>query len=115
MIEQILYDYLTATLSVPVYMQKPEKLTVDSYVVIEKTGSSSTNHIEKATVAIQSYGGSLYTAASLNKTVKAAMRNAPTQSRVSSSRLNTDYNFTDTATKQYRYQAVFIVTWYEED
>lgn len=115
MIEKIIYDYLSEALSVPVYMQKPEKLTVDEYVVIEKTGSSTENHIETATLAIQSYSASLFGAATLNKGVKQAMREAVALDEISSIRLNTDYNFTDTATKQYRYQAVFVISWYEED
>lgn len=114
MIEKILYDYLSATLSVPVCMQKPEKLTADEYVMIEKTGSSTANHMETATIAIQSYGSSLYGAALLNRTVKAAMRGALQLNEIAGIRLNTDYNFSDTATKQYRYQAVFVITWYEE-
>ena len=79
MIEKILRDYLNGCLTVPVYVQKPEKLTEDSYVVIEKTGRA---------IALRELSGV---------------------------RLNTDYNFTDTATKQYRYQAVFVIYWYEEE
>ena len=29
--------------------------------------------------------------------------------------LNSDYNFTDTETKEYRYQAVFDINYYQED
>lgn len=115
MIEQILRDYLLECLSVPVHVQKPERLAEDSYVILEKTGSSTENHIEAATVTIQSYGKSLYEAGLLNKTVKSAMRGAIALPEISGVRLNTDYNFTDTATKQYRYQAVFVIYWYEED
>lgn len=114
MIEKILRDYLLEVLSVPVYMQKPEKLTEDEYVIIEKTGSSVTNHIETATVAVQSYSSSLYGAAVINKAVKQAMRDAEALNDIAGIRLNTDYNFSDTATKQYRYQAVFVISWYEE-
>jgi len=115
LIEKILRDYLLEVFSVPVYMQKPEKLTEDEYIIIEKTGSSVTNHIETATVAIQSYSSSLYGAAVINKAVKQAMRDAEALDDIAGIRLNTDYNSSDTATKQYRYQAVFVITWYEED
>ena len=114
MIEKILRDYLLEVLSVPVYMQKPERLTENEYIIIEKTGSSATNHIETATVAIQSYSSSLYGAAVINKAVKQAMRDAEALDDIAGIRLNTDYNFSDTATKQYRYQAVFVISWYEE-
>lgn len=114
MIEKILYDYLSEEMGVPVYMQKPEKLTEASFIIIEKTGSATANHIEQATIAIQSYGATLFEAASLNSELKAVMREAKALNDIAKIQLNSDYNFTDTATKQYRYQAVFVITWYEE-
>lgn len=77
------------------------------FVLIEKTGSSTKNHIESATLALQSYAGSLYLAAELNEKVKKAMDNIATLTDISKSKRNTDYNYTDTARKQYRYQAVY--------
>lgn len=106
MIEKIVLDYLNNTLSVPAYMEKPAELP-KRYVFLEKTGSSSENHIESATFAIQSYAGSLFDAASLNEEVKEAMKNIIFLNEVMGVELNSDYNFTDTAKKKYRYQAVF--------
>ena len=34
---------------------------------------------------------------------------------ISSAKLNTDYNFTDTTTREYRYQAVYDLTYYREE
>ena len=45
------------------------------------------------------------------ETLKAAMDSAADLDAVSASRLNSDYNFTDTAMKRYRYQAVFDFTY----
>lgn len=113
MIEKIMLDYLSANLTVPVFMEEPtDDLT--SYVLIEKTGSTETNHIPTATLAFQSYGASLYDAATLNNTVKQVVFDAIQLDAISSVRLNSDYNFTDTTTKKYRYQAVFVVTYLED-
>ena len=40
------------------------------------------------------------------------LREHPQISRV---QLNSDYNFTDTAQKRYRYQAVYDLTFYDEE
>lgn len=113
MIEKIMLDYLSANLTVPVFMEEPtEDLT--AYVLIEKTGSTETNHIPTATLAFQSYGASLLDAATLNETVKQVVNDAIQLDTISSVRLNSDYNFTDTTAKKYRYQAVFVVTYLED-
>ena len=44
--------------------------------------------------------------------VKAAMEGMIERDDISKIQLNSDYNYTDTAMKYYRYQAVFIVTYY---
>lgn len=111
MIEKIILDYLDQELSVPVYMERPEN-PPGQYVLIEKTGSGKRNQIYDATLAIQSYAPSMYEAAALNETVKDAMESAVTLGDISRVSLNSDYNFTDTAMKQYRYQAVFNITHY---
>ena len=54
MIETVLRDYLITKLSkVPVYAENPPK-PPDTFVVIEKTGSSYSNLIETATLTVQS-------------------------------------------------------------
>lgn len=108
MIETIIRDYLSENLSVPVLMEVPETENLeDSFVVIEKTGSSRVNLINRATLAIQSYAPSLYEAAELNETVKNILDASIKLSSISRAALNSDYNYTDTATKRYRYQAVY--------
>lgn len=108
MIEKIILDYLNSKLSVPAYMEIPEeKNRPKRFVLLEKTSGGEENHISSAILAIQSYAESLYEAAVLNEAVKAAMREAIVLNTVSKAKLNTDYNFTDTTKKQYRYQAVY--------
>ncbi len=111
MIEVTLLNYLSSALSVPCYMEMPAE-TSGSFVIIDKTGSTVTNRITKATFAIQSYADSLYEAATLNEAVKAAMEDMIEREDISKVELNSDYNYTDTAMKAYRYQAVFVVTYY---
>lgn len=116
MIEETVRNYLDNALDVPVWMEMPKTLEdttpPDSYVLIQKTGSSRSNRLNHATFALQSYAGTMYGAAELNEVVKAAMDGIVTLDKISASKLNSDYNFTDTRTKQYRYQAVYEVTHY---
>jgi hypothetical protein len=113
MIEKIVIDYLSKNLTndVPVYMEHNLNAP-SSYVIVEKTGSSEKNHIYNATITIQSYAESLYKAAVLNEEVKALMEDIITESAISNCTLNSDYNYTDTSSKQYRYQAVYDLVHY---
>lgn len=106
MIEKIVLDYLNDKLSVPAFPETPEEKQ-ERFILLEKTGGGSENFINSATIAIQSYAESLYEAAALNEEVKKAMSYIVTLDSVSSSKLNSDYNYTDTKKKQYRYQAVY--------
>jgi len=111
MIEQTILDYLNDTLTEPCYMEEPEG--VDTFILLEKTGSSLSNYVYAATFAIQSYATSLYEAAELNEKVKAAMLAiADELNTVSKCSLNSDYNYTDTTKKRYRYQGVYDITHY---
>lgn len=111
MIEKILIDYLSNALSVPVYMERPVN-PPSEYVIIQKTGSSKRNQICSAMVAFQSYANTLYAAATLNEAVKTAVEGSTELPEISRAKLNSDYNFTNSASKQYRYQAVFNITHY---
>lgn len=114
MVEKVVLDWLRAQLSVPVYMETPQT-PPGEYVLLEKTGSGITNYIDRATLAIQSISSaSLYRAGQINEMVKAAMDGIPARPEVFRAKRNTDYNFTDTRTKQYRYQAIYDMT-YKED
>lgn len=114
MIETIVLNILTSQLTtVPIYMEVPENKPT-SYVVLEKTGSRQVNRIDSATFAVQSIAGSLYAAASLNQTVKGVMDRLPELSEnIFSAALDSDYNFTNTETKERRYQAVYNITYKE--
>ena len=113
MIEKIVYDYLKANIDADIYTELPPTLEFyPSCVVLEKTSERRENHIRTATIAIQSYGYSLFEAATMNELVIEQMLNIITLNSIASCKLNSDYNFTDTTTKRYRYQAVFDITYY---
>lgn len=105
-----LLQYLNAHLTVEAYAEAPEELT--DYVLLEQTASRRSNHIITTTIAIQSYGRSLLDAMNLNAEVETAMDGFLTLDNVTRVELETDYNFTDTTTKQYRWQAVYNITHY---
>lgn len=110
-IEYVLLDFLLENLTVPVYMEEPDEMT-SKYVLIEKTGANVSDRINTATFALQSYGASLEDAIDLNEEVKAVMDDLfYYDQRICSCKLNSDYNFTDSETKRYRYQAVYTITY----
>ena len=110
MIETTVLDYLSSALPEPCSLEVPERPPA-RFVLLEKTGSSRKNFINTATFAVQSYAPSLVEAAELNERVKAAMDDLILLPDIFSAKLDSDYNFTDTATKQYRYQAVYNITY----
>lgn len=110
MIIKTLLDFLMDDLDIDVYVEQPESLT--NYILLDQTGSETTNHITTTTIAVQSYAPSLYEAMLLNERVKGAMERFAALSEVTKVELETDYNFTDTTTKQYRWQAVYFITHY---
>ena len=112
MIEKIILDHLSSKLDVPVYLERPETPN-QKYVLFEKTGSSVNNHIKAATLAIQSIAPSLLEAAELNEAVKAVMDDAIELDVITHSELNSDYNYTNPTSKNYRYQAVYDVIFYD--
>lgn len=112
MIELIVKNFLDEHLSVPVFTEKPSN-PPKRYVLIDKTGSSESNHLPSATIAFQSYAESKYEAAVLNEELKNTVKLMVEKSHeIRGLTLNGDYNFTDTTTKEYRYQAVYDIRYY---
>lgn len=111
MIEIIIKKYLDEHLTVSSFLEKVEDMP-NSYVLFEKTGSSKSNYLSSSTFAFQSYAPSMYEAAKLNEELKGIVEQLIILDEVSGVSLNSDYNFTDTETKEYRYQAVFDINHY---
>lgn len=113
MIEIIILNHLKEKLSVPAGLEKPDPLPSDGrYVLFEKVGSNELNKTGGSTFVFQSYANSMYNAAALNEETKTAVKSLIDLDEIVSIKLNTDYNFTDTTTKQYRYQAVYDIKHY---
>lgn len=112
MAELIVLNYLEKHMSVPAYMEKPTQNKPERFLLIERTGGGETEHLPSATLAIQSYAESLYQASVLNKELKNVMKKIIALDEIRGITLNNDYNFTDTRTKEYRYQAVYDIRYY---
>lgn len=111
-IEAIVINYLRDKMETEaVYGEIPDS-PKGEFFVIDKTGSVTENHICTSTVAIQSYGDSKARAAESNERLKEAMEGIVALDQIGGCHLTTDYNFTNTARKQYRYQAVYEITHY---
>lgn len=106
MIEERVISYLSEQLQLPVYAERPQDPDAE-YILVERTGGSSQDHIRSATLAIQSCAASLYRAAEIDQSVEGAMEGITSLPNISRCELNNSYNFTDTESKTYRYQAVF--------
>lgn len=113
MIETIVRGHLLGALDVPVVFEVPEKKPA-AFVLLEKVGSGRRDHVDAARIAVQSWAGSLAEAAALNERAKAAMDELWLKPEIYASRLDTDYNWTEPQTKDYRYQAIYNITYQEE-
>lgn len=94
-----------------VFAEKPVENIPQRYLIVEKTSSSAENFIEFPQVAIKSVSRiSKLDAAELNEKVKGEMIFMPQKANIYGCELNRDYDFTDSRTKEYRYQAVFDIS-----
>lgn len=112
MIEARLISYLSECMDVPVFMEVPEDMP-ERFIVIEKTGSSITGRaIKTAVFALQSYALTMYEAAMLNEELKDVTFMMIERDDIINVELESDYNWTDSSIKRYRYQAVFDIRYY---
>lgn len=114
MIEQIVLEYLSEHIDVPVFMELPEVPSEDyptmpeRFILLEKVGGGLNDHIDSGSIAVQSYSlNSLYEAACLDEEMRAVMFGILELDDISEVRLASNYNHTDVRTKRYRYQSVF--------
>lgn len=109
MIELVVLEYLSKRLEILVVM---ERIKEETFVLVQKTSGSEENHIGSAMIAVQSYAKSMQDAAILNERIKNEMKQLIVLNEISAVHLNSDYPFSDTISKIYRYQAVFDITHY---
>lgn len=111
MIEVIVLNYLIR--SFPKVSIGFEKKSEASQIIIDITANNCTNGLWSATFAIQSYAESKAKAAKLSYQVIDKMLNiANVCDEISDCSINSNYDFTDTSTKEYRYQSVFDLHYY---
>ena len=84
----------------------------DSFVVVERTGGNIENHIKYGMFVTDCYGKTPLDAAELCETVISLMESLVEHDEVSSVRLNSHYNDTDTALHEFKYGALFEITYY---
>ena len=113
MIEAIVRNFLLSqtAITAPVYIDVPSDPPAKR-VVIERTGGGMVEHIRNAQIAIQSYGARRSEAAELHELILEIMPTLAALPNVSACDLNAEYDFTDTSTKEYRYQSVFNIVYY---
>lgn len=112
MIEATVIDYLETETRIPTYAERPRDPEAE-YLLIERTGAGEENLIRRATITVQSYADSLARAAEINEQVEVAMKGIISLEGISKCKLNSSYNYTDTESKKYRYQAVFNLVYME--
>lgn len=115
MIETILCDYLGSALTYPVYFEKPKEGVPSEYVLVERTGGGTPEHVHDATVTVQTFGASMLRAAEMAYEVEEAMLDAVIRPEIASVETNSIYNHTHDmvgSTKEYQYQGVYSVVFY---
>lgn len=113
MIEETLINFLNYHMSAPAFTDKPKKDIPDEYFVFEKTGGSFKDHINVSNIALQAYAKTRYKASKLIDDANAAMLyELIKRDEISDVEMNSTGSFTDTTTKEYRYQSVFVITHY---
>jgi hypothetical protein len=112
MIEPVVIAYLNDKLGIDV---AGEKLAgIEKMVVVSRVGSGVDNMIDSVMLSFQSYDTTKAKACALNDLVKEAINSMPDElDKISECKLNSDYDFTDTAKKGSRWQCVFDITYYE--
>ena len=111
MIEKIVLDYLNEALEYPTYTQEQNNGEKNFYL-IQKVGSSIDNKIDTSMIAVQSYAPSRIEAAEMNYAMIQAMDDIIQLDSIGKCKKNSDYDYTDTSKKRYRYQALFEIVHY---
>ena len=113
MIDEKILSYLNSNLEPTTYMEQPKKKPARFYL-LERTAGGETNHICEGSFVVQSYAPTLFEASQMNHSMIGVFQSMIELPEISRVVLNSSYNYTDPATQQYRFQANFVVTYYEE-
>lgn len=108
MIETKILDYLTQKTDVFVGVEMPGDKS--EFVLLEKIGRKKRDWIITDAFMFQSYAGSLARVIEIDEAVQEAMDKFAETPGISACRLSSNYNFTDTRYKKYRYQCTYEIT-----
>lgn len=112
MIEELIINHLNEGLSGVCASAMIPAVRPALFVTVERTGGSIENHVKQGMFVTDCYAGSVLDAALLCETVILLMETLPEHDEVASVRLNSHYNDTDTELHEYKYGALFEVTYY---
>lgn len=110
MIEDVIIEYLEAGQALPVYAELPVNPPAE-YILLQRTGGAEENLIREATVAMQTVTRtSRHRAAQLAEALRTTMLGIVSRREIFHCSVNAGpYDFTDSATKAYRYQTVYTL------
>ena len=110
-IEAELYQHFTEE-GYKTCFEHPEDNPAGVYLVIEKIGETSENHLFTATFAVQVYADTLANAAREAFRLMPAIKRLGNRKGIAATDVTNCYNWTDTETKEYRYQLLVDVVYY---
>ena len=111
-IEAYVVQYLTDQ-GFAAYGEVPRE-TGGEFVTVEKTGGSQPDHIDHATLAVQSWADTMLGASQLADAVAGALRGMIEADTISAVSVNGPYNYTDPSREKYRCQSVAEIVYYSE-
>ncbi len=109
-IEEKVRDHINSNSQVKAYTERQPELS-GKFIIIEKTNGGKRDRLRSSTIVLQSYAPSLAEAVELNEQMIPIMEALALDESIGSVSLNSDYPFPDTRTKEYRYQAVYNITY----
>jgi len=113
MIETTVLDHLQPALSVPVYMEYPDRAP-ESFVVVRKVDDSPDEHINYAAFVLWCYGGSELGCAQLCQQAIDAVDSLNALPQIVRCEHDSDYTDPDERHKRNRYKAEFDITYYRD-
>ena len=111
MIEEIIIKRLNAVLGIYVGGEVPVEPD-QRFVVVRKRGGERTDHIYTSLIQFDVYAERLSEASALCKALVEAVDDLTCLDEICNCEYGGDYNATDTASKRYRYQAMYNITHY---
>ena len=111
-IEVIIRDYLKNIFDCPVYADVPQD-PGERYITIERTGGGQVDYIRDATIAVQCTAKTRLETIKLHETVIQAMLEITTLDAIGGIDLSGESDYTDLSIKEYRYQSVYDIRYYQ--